>query len=498
MDPPDAGTPLSPGRGSRYRVAMSLTARIIARRGVVGPAPLDLLAALACGPGEMALLHTSRADGVTVLAVEPVLTIEVDALARARWLTPSDIPEPDLSSARAGESAAVDPLAAWQRMLGAVYMEDIVSGAVPLVGWLGAISYDIARHIESLPVRAADDLEWPLLRWSLFDGYFVYDHRARTWTLATMEWSAHREELADQRLDRFESLLGSIEPLDEEPAAPRSTVAHAEARQDYLDKVQRVRDYIAAGDIYQANLAQRWTIDTRAKPENIYRRLCAASPAEFASFFRFDNRAIISASPELFLERRGTLLRTRPIKGTRPRDPRDATRDAALRDELLHSAKDGAELAMIVDLLRNDLGRVCSYGSVSVVNPRAIEEHPTVWHTVALLEGRLDAQREIGWGHLIAALCPGGSVTGAPKIRAMQIIEELEPVRRAVYCGNIGWIGPRDTGAMNIAIRTILMRGAHAYVYAGGGVVADSDPAAEYEETLDKARAPLAALGIRL
>lgn len=275
--------------------------------------------------------------------------------------------------------------------------------------------------------------------------------------------------------------------------------------------VLAVKQYIAAGDIYQANLAGRWAIQTEAAATVIFRRLCEFSPANYSAFLRFADaeaegggRHVLSASPELFLTVAGGKVMTRPIKGTRPRDRSDGVRDIARREELLKSEKDRAELAMIVDLLRNDLGRVCRFGSVRVTEARGIEQHPTLWHTAATIAGEL--RGDAGIAGVLAALCPGGSITGAPKIRAMQIIEELEKTRRGLYCGNIGVIGPPPAAsaggqcpfmAFNIAIRTIQMNGQTAYVHAGAGIVADSDPARERQETLDKAAALLRALGVQ-
>jgi para-aminobenzoate synthetase component 1 len=227
----------------------------------------------------------------------------------------------------------------------------------------------------------------------------------------------------------------------------------------------------------------------------VYERLLARAPAAYGALLDYNDHAIVSNSPELFLRVRphadGSGRRqviTRPIKGTRPNAP-------GMLEQLRDSAKDEAELNMIVDLERNDLGRVCEVGSVKVTERRAIEEHPTVYHGVATVEGTL--RREVGLVDLLRATFPGGSVTGAPKIRAMQIIEELEPVRRGPYCGAIGYVAGSNDLAFSVAIRTIVVTpDGLAHVSVGGGIVADSDPAAEYEETLVKARATLAALGV--
>jgi para-aminobenzoate synthetase component 1 len=272
-------------------------------------------------------------------------------------------------------------------------------------------------------------------------------------------------------------------------ARPRSNFT----RDEYLCAVRRAKDYIAAGDIFQVNLSQRFESATDATPLDLYAALRAANPAPFAAYLPVDGGAILSSSPERFLRVAGRHVETRPIKGTRPRRAGDDAFNERMRRELLASAKDRAELTMIVDLERNDLGRVCSYGSVRVTEPIVLEEYPTVFHLVTTVEGDLHEGR--GLVDLLKAAFPGGSITGAPKIRAMEIIDELEPTRRSVYTGAIGYIGLDGSADLNIAIRTILLAQGRALLQVGGGIVADSDPEAEYQETLDKARALVQALG---
>ncbi len=252
--------------------------------------------------------------------------------------------------------------------------------------------------------------------------------------------------------------------------------------------MRRVLEYIAAGDVFQVNLSQRFTARGPYQPLELYLRLKEKSPAPFAAFLQWKDLAVVSASPESFYQTRGNLLVTRPIKGTRPRgsDPDD---DGRLAAELLDSPKDRAELTMIVDLERNDLGRVCEYGSVAVRDPLSIESFAQVHHLVATIEGRL--RSSTGPVDVIRALFPGGSVTGAPKIRAMEIIDELEPNRRSLYTGAIGYLSQGGSSAFNVAIRTILVEGDRASFQVGGGIVADSDPVAEYDETLAKGRGML-------
>jgi len=264
-------------------------------------------------------------------------------------------------------------------------------------------------------------------------------------------------------------------------------------RQEYLAAVRRVKDYIAAGDIFQANLAQRFAGDCPSDGLDVYSRLRAVNPAPFAAYLRYPELEVISSSPERFLLVEGERVTTRPIKGTRPRREGDEVFNARMLEELRASAKDHAELTMIVDLERNDLGRVCSYGSVRVEEHAVVEAYPTVFHLVSTVSGRLHRPEQDEFS-LIRACFPGGSITGAPKIRAMEIIEELEPHARNVYTGAIGYASFHGRMDLNIVIRTMLRTGGRVYLQVGGGIVADSDPVLEYEETLHKGKALFEAL----
>ena len=264
-------------------------------------------------------------------------------------------------------------------------------------------------------------------------------------------------------------------------------------RETYLAGVHRVLDYIAAGDVFQVNLSQQFTARGRPDPLDLYLRLKAESPAPFAAFLHWDDMAVVSASPEWFYQTRGDLVVTRPIKGTRPRG-REPDEDARLANELRSSPKDRAELTMIVDLERNDLGRVCEYGTVVVQGPMKVESFAQVHHLVATVEGRI--RPGAGPIDVVRAVFPGGSITGAPKIRAMEIIDELEPNRRGLYTGAIGYFSRGGASAFNIAIRTILVEGDRASFQVGGGIVADSEPEAEFEETLVKGRGMRAVLDV--
>lgn len=316
--------------------------------------------------------------------------------------------------------------------------------------WIGYFSYDLGRLFETLPVRAVDDLGVPLFAFSFF-----------------------KEGAAREMRNESGTACG----------APQAEFTRGE----YEAAVGRAIEFIRAGDIFQVNLSQRFVLPYAGSAQSIYRRLLRDAPAAYGALLDYGDHALVCNSPELFLKvDADRKMITRPIKGTRPRM-------SGMQEQLLHSIKDQAELHMIVDLERNDLGRVCEIGSIRVTQAREIETHPTVYHGVATVEGRL--RRDVGLVDLLRATFPGGSITGAPKIRAMQIIEELEPTRRGPYCGAIGYVASDGTMQFNIAIRTIILAGGNAYVSVGGGIVADSDPASEYVETLVKARAMFAALG---
>jgi para-aminobenzoate synthetase component 1 len=274
---------------------------------------------------------------------------------------------------------------------------------------------------------------------------------------------------------------------DAEQIGLRSTFTH----RGYLTAVTRVREYILAGDIFQANLSQRFEAPLREAPWPLYRRLREINPAAFGAYMDCGDFQVLSVSPERFLRLSGTQVETRPIKGTRPRGL-GPMHDAMLGRVLSESDKDRAENVMIVDLLRNDLSRVCRPGSVRVPELFSLEHHPTVHHLVSTVVGELEPPADAV--ALVRATFPGGSITGAPKVRAMEIIAELEPTRRGVYCGSLGYLGADGEMDTSIAIRTCVTTNDRVYFQAGGGIVADSDPEQEYRETLDKARGIIRAL----
>lgn len=499
---------------SPFRAGMTTTLRLRVDDRVAPDAidMLDLLDRLAAQPGDIALLHTAGTAGTrpgpSVLAHRPLITfcarrrgakcrVELEAVPMIQ----TELPEIPGEPIEIGQA-----LDLWQRLMNEVRF--VSPAPIPdLVGWIGFVSYDAGIMLE-LPQLFADiAAPAPLLRWQIFSEYYLWDATERNCrillvsaippAISQSRWPSglgrvgnrRRNTSEPVRMEYIESPAGGAEPT-----GPMATAFPGEypVPQEYEGQVRRALEYISAGDIYQANLADRWVLPLRQRPEHLYRRMSRISPGEYGAFVRFANEAIASISPELFLRRRGDRIYTRPIKGTRARPAVDSPADQALACDLLASEKDQAELAMIVDLLRNDLGRICRPGGVRVDSSRQLEALPTLWHTSASVSGRLRSDK-MGWNEIIRATCPGGSITGVPKIRAMQIIGELEAVPRGIYCGNIGWIGPEGDGALNIAIRTAHLTGDRVTFCGGAGIVAQSDPVREYAEIGAKVQALVAA-----
>ncbi|HID22159.1 MAG TPA: aminodeoxychorismate synthase component I, partial [Planctomycetaceae bacterium] len=403
---------------------------------------------------------------------------------------------------------------------------DSVPGLPPFQGGAaGILGYELGGCWEQLPRSRFDEFQLPVLAVGLYDWTLAWDHVAdRCWVIShgfPEQDERRRRKRAAERLAWVRGKLAPIAaanskqhrptaaPLPVEalragaPILPRSQLAPhwpVPGRRDlfsdftrpgYLRMVERVIEYIRAGDIFQANVSQRLVTPWRRSPLALYARLRQCNPAPFAGYFACDDWAVASASPERFLHMREGEVETRPIKGTRPRG-RGPEADLFARDELRESEKDVAENVMIVDLLRNDLSRVCRPGSIRLPVLCAVESYQTVQHLVSQVRGRLREDAD-AWS-LLEAVFPGGSVTGAPKIRAMQIIAEQEPTVRGPYCGCLFYVGFDGRLDSNILIRTFVCRKGWAQCAVGGGVVAQSDPVAEYEETLHKAEGMLRAL----
>ena len=364
------------------------------------------------------------------------------------------------------ERLKANPFVVLKDLLKRFKTKAVKAGAPFIAGAVGYFGYDMKDLLEKLPDIAKDDIGLADCIIGFYDKIAVYNSR---------------------RCNTGSCNTGSCDRFNAPELRSNFT------KEAYIKTVNRAKEYIKKGDIYQVNLSQRFESRLDMEPYELYLRLRDFSPAPFSSYLNFGDCAVISSSPERFLMKQGSYIETRPIKGTRPRS-KDPMMDGFNRNELVKSYKDRAEHIMIVDLERNDLGRICEYGSVKPTEFIALERYPNVFHLVSTISGKL--RKDIDPIDCLTATFPGGSITGAPKIRSMEIIEELEPVKRGIYTGAIGYISFDGNMDTSIAIRTMLVKGKKLYFQAGGGIVADSDPESEYAETLDKARGMLQAIGI--
>lgn len=366
---------------------------------------------------------------------------------------------------------------------------------LPFIGGaVGYLSYDLGNYIEKLPRTTVDDTNVYDLYLGLYDHVIVVDHLENRTYIATPNIDVEKESKV---IDKIETTIIKAEKnginsicYEEREVEPIKLSSNF-TKEEFKKSVDKVREYIKQGDIYQANLTQRFTGKTSLTSFELYRDLRRFSPAPFGAFLNFDDIHILSNSPERFIKCVDKKVETRPIKGTRPRG-KNKEEDLKLQEELRNSEKDRAELLMIVDLERNDIGRISKIGSVKVPELFVIEPYANVNHLVSTVVGILEDDRDVL--DVIKATFPGGSITGAPKIRAMEIIDELEPTQRNVYTGSIGYIGFNGDMDLNIAIRTIVKKDSDVYFQVGGGMTWDSNPEDEYQETLDKAKSIMKAL----
>jgi para-aminobenzoate synthetase component 1 len=503
-----------------------------------GHTPESLVECLRDEPG-VVLLRTSSFDSPSArysfVAARPFLTFRSFG---SRCEIISADPQPSTLNP---QQQFGNPWQILDALLARCELLDEIDLPFPLGGCFGYWGYDLKNFTEpKLPRRAANDLELPDCHAGFYDSLVVFDHHlGKTFVVSTgLDADGSRsEKRAGEQMEFWQTHLGKTLPMNllgapasrrpvwsrkpelagETPAlpgtAPRFTVRAGVisnfSKADFLSAVERAQRYIRAGDIYQVNLSQRlivklprWREATDepargdARPTNrtgweLFQRLAAVSPAPFSAFLDCGDYQVASSSPEQFLRLSGSHIQTRPIKGTRPRDA-DPTRDAQLAYELQTSAKELAELVMITDLLRNDLGKVCEFGSVQTPELARLERFAQVQHLVSTVEGRL--RKDVTHLAALAACFPGGSITGAPKFRAMGIIDELEPLARGPYCGCHGYLGFNRESQLSITIRTAVCKDGLAHFNVGAGIVADSNPEAEYEETLAKAAGFLAAL----
>jgi anthranilate/para-aminobenzoate synthase component I len=366
-------------------------------------------------------------------------------------------------------------------------------------GWVGTIGYEMARWLDAITLRNKDDLGLPLLHFFQVDQLWVYDHSTHLLKMIVSKKclddpKKHYGETV-QEIARVWQQAESVLNTASEPARPtppaRSNGNDSELHSNiseaqYIEMVERTKLYIEEGDIYQANLSQRFETAFKGEAFDLYENLRQINPSPFSGYMKLGDLTLVSSSPERLVKIEKGVLETRPIAGTRPRG-RNIEEDHHLATELLLNEKEQAEHLMLVDLERSDLGRICEYGSVQVTDQMFVEQYSHVSHIVSNIRGTL--KPDITFKEILKAVFPGGTITGCPKIRCMEIIDELEPVARGPYSGSFGYIGFADYIDLNIIIRTILLKGNKAYFHVGAGIVADSVPAKEYQETLDKAAA---------
>ncbi|MBN1805338.1 MAG: chorismate-binding protein [Sedimentisphaerales bacterium] len=374
-------------------------------------------------------------------------------------------------------------------------------------GWIGYFSYELGRYIEKLPETTIDDLQMPLIRLCFYERLIAYDHVEGTVWLIALELPDDYEEPNDKLavLEQWfrESQKEHIqrpEPADLETIDFSSIRCNMD-KEYYLRTVEKIKQYIYEGEVYQINFSQRFECEYETEAIRLFHWQNYYNPSGYACYINGGDFHIVSTSPEMFITISNGFIRTKPIKGTRRRIDETKPNVSNVKqinkenfDELFYSAKERAELNMIIDLERNDVAKICKPGTREVIQPRTIESYPTVFHAVATIGGQL--RSDITFCDVLKAMFPGGSITGAPKIRSMEIIDETEPTARGVYTGSIGYIGIDGNVCLNIAIRTIIIKNRKAYAQTGGGIVADSEPQAEWAETITKARALLAGIKV--
>ena len=418
--------------------------------------------------------NTSQDNRYDIIAADPFLTLCTKG-------------EKTVIEKRSGhkKTSELDPFHLLQLQLKSFPIQRTTS--LPFCGGaIGHFGYDLGRRIEKLPNIAIDNEEAADMLVGIYDWAIITDHQKKQSYIASYG-------LHSQTQPQWSSLLGLLNRQEKKANAILSVSGPLRSQlslKQYQTAFNKIKRYIREGDCYQVNLAKRFEVDARGDPWHAYKLLREQNAAPFSAFFSAPELTLLSSSPERLLKVHNRRVETKPIKGTRRRDLTDPIRDKALANELEQSIKDRAENLMIVDLLRNDLGKVCKLGSIRVPKPFALESFATVHHLVTTITGSLaEKQDAIG---LLRACFPGGSITGAPKLRAMEIIEELEPDRRGPYCGSIAYIGFDGNMDSNILIRTLVYNNNKLRFWAGGGIVTDSKVNDEYQEIHDKAAALLA------
>jgi para-aminobenzoate synthetase component 1 len=358
------------------------------------------------------------------------------------------------------------------------------STVLPFIGGaIGYAAYGLANYLPCLPSISHDETDMPEMCFGIYDWAFVSDHKKQKSYLIRNSRCEMDQEHWDQLIELFSHVQTN---LKEEPFRITGSIQSNLTIQQYAAAFEQIQKYIYDGDCYQVNFAQRFGVECQGDPWSAYKKLRSINPSPFSAYINTPYGQVLSSSPERFLQVKGSQVETKPIKGTRPRSD-DSAVDNKLSQELSNSEKDRAENLMIVDLLRNDLGKSCIPGSIDAPDLFKVESFPKVHHLVSRVTGKLSGEHDAL--SLLSGCFPGGSITGAPKYRAMEIIEELEPDPRGIYCGTVGYIGYDGSMDTNIAIRTMVHKDGQMQFAAGGGIVSDSDMASEYQETLDKVSA---------
>ncbi len=439
------------------------------------PSVLDTADAFSGQEGTVALMSGGEADSARyhILAVSPWLSVKSYGTRVQVFLGA----EPRIFEA--------DPFQALEELLDVFAVAGCDALFPVSSGLFGYLSYDLKNHIENLPQTAVNDLALPQMCLYAPAVLVVWDRiRGHAWRCMP-RWEKSVPDFVQQQCQACSRLFSPEANPGGSGFQSSGGLQPMMSKRYYLDAIETIKGYIRSGDIYQANFAQRFATDFSGHPFALLRRLFEAAPAPFYAYIHAGDHHIVSTSPERFLKQRGDYIETRPIKGTRPRG-RSAAQDEAMRKALIGSTKDDAELSMIVDLLRNDFGRVAAGGSVRVTEHRRMEAYANVFHLLSVITGRLRADQ--GAIDLLRAAFPGGSITGCPRIRAMEIIDALEPCQRHVYTGSIGYISFHRSMDLSLAIRTATIVGKKLLFSVGGGIVWDSAPEEEYQETLHKGR----------
>nr|WP_071458832.1 anthranilate synthase component I family protein [Bacillus mediterraneensis] len=429
---------------------------------------------------EHVLLESGRGGRYSIAAFGPAAVLK----GKEGVLTVDGLPlEQDLPSA---PKSMLQSIKKWMDR----YTVEEVPGLPDFQGGaIGYIGYDYARHIEELPTLAEDDLQLPDVLLFVFHEVFVYDHIEEKLVLMVLYPDGEKTaaiEAANIWREKWEALYPAMEKKCTASNSFDDSLEVSMTEKEFIDAVHRIQAYISSGDVFQVNLSVRQSRPLVADAIEVYRELRRLNPSPYMAFIQTEDYQIVSGSPELLVKKKRNIVSTRPIAGTRSRG-RDEAEDTRLAAELISNEKERAEHVMLVDLERNDLGRVSRYGTVEVDEFMVIEKYSHVMHIVSNVKGELAEGKS--WPDIIHAAFPGGTITGAPKVRTMEIIEELEPVRRGIYTGSIGWIGYNGDMEMNIVIRTMLCMDGKAHVQAGAGIVIDSIAVNEYLESLKKGKA---------